>query len=246
MCQAPVNAISDTWLRAFSRELDLIEADERCRVLLIRSDQKVFCAGADLNAMRARMEKADGLDRSFAYGAAIQRLFARIEQLPLVTLAEIGGAAMGGGLELALACDLRIAADDAKLGLPEVRLGLIPGAGGTQRLTRLAGPAVAARLILTAEVIDGATACNIGIVHWATPGDDLPRRARAIAERTADQPRAALAAAKSCVAAAGRLTHDGYADELEFTLDLLGRPETRARVGAFLCRSAAKLERVAP
>ncbi len=98
-----------------------------CTVLHIRSDQKVFCAGADLKQMRARMDMADGPDRMYAYVAGIQRLYFRIEALPQVVLAEIGGAAMGGGFELALACDLRIAANEAKVGLPEVRLESDPG-----------------------------------------------------------------------------------------------------------------------
>ena len=115
------------------------------------------------------------------YVASIQRLYARIERLALVTLAEIGGAAMGGGFELALACDLRIAAAEAKLGLPEARLGLIPGAGGTQRLTRLCSPAVAARLILGAEILDGRTASELGVVHWAVPRVELAQRAAEIA-----------------------------------------------------------------
>src|SRR3954465_11872463 len=132
MAPPPVNAISEAWLQAFTAEIDRIEAEKACRVLHIRSDQKVFCAGADLDEIRARIEMPDGAERMYAYVAAIQRLYARIERLPFVTLAEIGGAAMGGGLELALACDLRIAANEAKLGLPEARLGLIPGAGGTQ------------------------------------------------------------------------------------------------------------------
>ena len=154
----PVNAISEEWVRAFDAKLDELGRGPRFTVLHIRSEQKVFCAGADLKEVRARMDAADGPDRMYAYVASIQRLYARIERLPQVTLAEIGGAAMGGGLELALACDLRIAAAEAKLGLPEVRLGLIPGAGGTQRLTRLCGPALAARLILGAEILDGAAA----------------------------------------------------------------------------------------
>src|SRR5207342_2828775 len=138
-------------------------------VLHLRSAQKVFCAGADLREVRERIDAADGPDRMYAYVAGIQRLYSRIERLSQVTIAEIGGAAMGGGLELALACDLRIAAAEAKLGLPEARLGLIPGAGGTQRLTRLCGPALAARLILGAEIIDGAAAERLGAVHWTAP-----------------------------------------------------------------------------
>ena len=165
----PVNAISDEWVRSFEAKLDELAAGPRCTVLHIRSDQKVFCAGADLKEVRARMDARDGADQMYAYVAGIQRLYARIERLPQVTLAEIGGAAMGGGLELALACDLRIAAAEAKLGLPEARLGLIPGAGGTQRLTRLCGPALASRLILGAEILDGVAAAGLGVVQWTAP-----------------------------------------------------------------------------
>jgi enoyl-CoA hydratase/carnithine racemase len=241
LCRPPVNAISEAWLHAFTAELDRIEADTTCKVLHIRSDHNVFCAGADLDEIRARIEMPDGADRMYAYVAAIQRLYARIERLPLVTVAEIGGAAMGGGLELTLACDLRIAANEAKLGLPEVRLGLIPGAGGTQRLTRVAGAAVAARLILTAEVVDGAAARELGIVQWAVPRIELSARAREIALRAASLPASALSAAKACLASACDLPHDGYTQELEFTRLLLTEPETRDRVGAFLARSTAKL-----
>lgn len=158
LSQPPVNAISEQWVRAFDAILDDLAGGPPCTVLHIRSDQKVFCAGADLREVRTHMEAPDGADRMYAYVAGIQRLYARIERLPQVVLAEIGGAAMGGGLELALACDLRIAATEARLGLPEVRLGLLPGAGGTQRLTRLCGAALAARLILGAEILDGVGA----------------------------------------------------------------------------------------
>jgi enoyl-CoA hydratase len=241
MCRPPVNAISEAWLHAFTAELDRIEAVKPCKVLHIRSDHTVFCAGADLDEIRARMDMPDGADRMYAYVAGIQRLYARIERLPLVTLAEIGGAAMGGGLELALACDLRIAANEAKLGLPEARLGLIPGAGGTQRLTRVAGAAVAARLILTAEVVEGATARELSVVQWSAPRPELAAHAREIALRAASLPSSALSAAKACLGIPSHPPHDGYAQELEFTRLLLTEPETRGRVGAFLARSAAKL-----
>ena len=184
------------------------------------------------------MDMADGPDRMYAYVAGIQRLYFRIEALPQVVLAEIGGAAMGGGFELALACDLRIAANEAKVGLPEARLGLIPGAGGTQRLTRLCGPALASRLILGAEVLDGATAATLGVVHWAVPRAELAARAAEIAERIADLPAAALAASKACIAAAGQPGRGGYTDELEFTRSLLTNAETRQRVQAFLAGAA--------
>ncbi len=232
LSRPPVNAISDEWVRAFDAALDELGAS--CSVLHIRSDQKVFCAGADLKEMRGRMDMADGPDRMYAYVAGIQRLYFRIEALPQVTIAEIGGAAMGGGFELALACDLRIAANEAKVGLPEARLGLIPGAGGTQRLTRLVGPALAKRLILGAEVLDGATAASLGVVHWSAPRVELPGRAAELAKRIADLPPDALAACKACIAAAGEPGRGGYTDELDFTRSLLSNPETQKRVKAFL------------
>jgi enoyl-CoA hydratase/carnithine racemase len=156
-----------------------------------------------------------------------------------VTIAEIGGAALGGGLELALACDLRIAAVEAKLGLPEARLGLIPGAGGTQRLTRLCGRPAAQRLILGAEVIDGATACDLGVVQWAVPRAELRERAAELARRVAALPLGALAASKACIAAAGEPGTGGYSLELEATRRLLTEPETRRRVEAFLAGASA-------
>jgi enoyl-CoA hydratase len=238
LSRPPVNAISEEWLRLFEVKLDELSAGAPFTVLHIRSDLKVFCAGADLTEMRARMDIADGADRMYSYAAGIQRLYARIEKLPQVTLAEIAGAAMGGGLELALACDLRIAAAEAKLGLPEARLGLIPGAGGTQRLTKLCGPAVASRVILGAEILDGASAAALGIVHWASPRAELAQRTQEIARRIAGLPAAALAASKACIAAAGERGRGGYSDELEHTRHLLNEPETRQRVQAFLAGSS--------
>jgi enoyl-CoA hydratase/carnithine racemase len=229
----PVNAISDEWLADFERGLDQL-AGARATVLHIRSNEKVFCAGADLDEIGARMALAEGADGMYAYVARIQRLYARIERLPQVTVAEIGGPAMGGGLELALACDLRIAASEARLGLPEARLGLIPGAGGTQRLTRLCGPAVAARLILGAETVDGATARDLGIVQWAVSRAHLAENTAEIVRGIAELPASALAECKACIAAAARPGRDGYADEIEATRRLFLDEETRRRVQAFL------------
>ena len=155
--RAPVNAMNDAWVAGFHALLDRLDARADWSVLHIRSAHKVFSAGADLAQMRDRFT-AEGLEPQLASIRDYQLLFARIEALPAVTLAEIGGAALGGGFELTLACDLRIAAQEARLGLPEVRLGLLPGAGGTQRLTRLCGRPTALRLILGAETPDGAAA----------------------------------------------------------------------------------------
>ncbi len=234
LSRPPVNAISEEWVHQFENLLDELAARQDWNVLHLRSDQAVFCAGADLKEMLNRIDAPNGPDRAYSYVAGIQRLFARIERLPQVTLAEIGGAAIGGGLELALACDLRIAASKAKVGLPEARLGLIPGGGGTQRLTRLCGRSVAARLILGAEIIEAAAACELGVVQWVVPSAELAERTIEIIRRIATLPATALAASKACIAAAGEPGRGGYSDELEVTRLLLTNSDTRQLVEAFV------------
>lgn len=234
----PVNAINGEWLAMFDRLLDELDRRrEDWQVLHLRSSQKVFCAGADLQEMRRRFDAADGVEAMVATAAAMQQLFARIEALPQVSLAEIGGAALGGGFELALACDLRVAAAEAKLGLPEARLGLVPGAGGTQRLTRLAGRATASRIILGCEVVDGRTAEALGLVQWTVPGSEIAAHAARKTRELAELPASALAACKSCIAAAGDPRRDGCAEELEASRRLYGEARTRERVQALLDRS---------
>jgi enoyl-CoA hydratase len=240
LSRPPVNALDDVMIAALDAALDEALHQEAVTVLHIRSDRKTFCAGADLALLRACIETPDGKEAMVDRVRRMQRLFDRIENAPVVTLAEIGGAALGGGLELALACDLRVAAVEAMLGLPEVGLGVIPGAGGTQRLTRIAGEGVAKRLILGAEAIDGAEALRLGIVQWVEPQDRLADWTRELAARVAGSPRAALAAAKRCIAAERDPACDGYAVEIAATQALYQDPITRRRVAAFLARKAEK------
>lgn len=238
LSRPPVNAISDEFIKLFGDRLDEIEAHPECKIVHVRSDQRVFCAGADLTEVRERFNAADAGERAHQYVSRLQQLYFRIERLPQVTLAEIGGAAMGGGLELALACDLRIVSADAKLGLPEVRLGLIPAGGGTQRLTRLCGRAVAARLILGAEILAGADAVRFGLAQWQA-STDIAERAQEIAQRIAALPTVALAASKRCIALAHEPGDRGYLVEREETRRLSANPDTRERVAAFLDRSTS-------
>jgi enoyl-CoA hydratase/carnithine racemase len=240
LSRAPVNAFNGELIARLDAVLEQASGDEEISVLHIRSDQKAFCAGADLGLMQSCFATPEGPDAMVEVVQSMQRLFARIEAAPMVTLAEIAGAAMGGGLELALACDVRVAAAEAKLGLPEVGLGLLPAAGGTQRLTRLCGRGIANRLILGGEVIDGALAERLGVVQWTRPLSQLAEWTRELAVRFAQAPRPALAASKRCLAAFGDPHRDGYAEELAATRKLYQHPETRRRVAEFLERSAKK------
>jgi enoyl-CoA hydratase/carnithine racemase len=238
LSRPPVNALDDALIRELEAVVDELAGDEGVTVLHVRSDQHAFCAGADLALMRSCLAGPGGTEAMLAVAARMQRLFEHLETAPVISVAEIGSAALGGGLEFALACDTRIAAREAKLGLPETQLGLIPGAGGTQRLTALCGRGVAARLILGAEIIDGAEAERLGIVQWAVPLASLADAARSLATRLAALPKDALVAAKRCIAMAGGSARDGYAAELAATRRLYGSAETRRRVDEFLNRKA--------
>lgn len=151
-----------------TRVLKEIAADRDCRVVVFAAEGRVFIAGADINELRAQTAKTA---RKFARDG--QRLFQRIADLPAVSIAAIHGACAGGGCELALACDLRIASTGAKIGLPEVSLGLLPGWGGTTRATLLLGPAVAKQMILTGELLPAEAALRIGLVDEVVAADQL-------------------------------------------------------------------------
>jgi enoyl-CoA hydratase/carnithine racemase len=234
----PVNAISDEWLDRFDAVMDKVAAGGEISVLHFRSSLKTFCAGADLNLMRALLVSPEGRNTMVGLVRRIQNAFSRLEALPTVAVAEIGGAAVGGGLELALACDLRVAGENARLGLPEAGLGLVPGAGGTQRLPRICGEAVARRLILGAEVVDGDEAARLGLAQWVVPDDQLADWTKALVARLAALPGPALAACKSCIAAAIDGSPKGYDRELQVTRELHGLAETQQRIQAFLERAS--------
>jgi enoyl-CoA hydratase/carnithine racemase len=236
LARAPVNAIDAALLARLDTLIDEAVADDTVSLLHLRSSQKAFCAGADLALMRDCIAGPTGMETMVGLVREMQRVFARLERAGFITLAEIGGAAYGGGLELALACDLRVAAHDAKLALPEVGLGLLPAAGGTQRLTALCGPGIARRLILGGEAIDGLEAERLGLVQWARPAATLAAWTAQLAERVAAHPREALAANKHCIALAAAGSAAGFAAEIEATRTLYRAPLTLERVGAFLDR----------
>ncbi len=238
LSRPPVNAVNGAWTDRLAEIVEQAERDASIGVLWIRSALNAFSAGADLELMRAGFESEQGRERMIDVVHRMQQVFARLEALGAVSIAEIGGAALGGGLELALACDLRVVADTAKIGLPEAGLGLLPGAGGTQRLTRLCGDALARRLILGAEVVCGADAARLGLAHWVAPRAELEAFTRALVDRIAGYPPAALAACKRCIGAALDPRADGFALEIAETRRLYAAPETQRRVRRFLDKQA--------
>ena len=243
MSRPPVNAINHAFLAAFAQCLDALEGRSDVTMVVIRSDQRCFCAGADLSLISDFFAASDGADHMVSYVRKFHELFRRIELLPAVTMAMLGGPALGGGLELALSCDLRLATSSAKLGLPEARVGMIPGAGGTQRLTRLCGIGTASRLILTGEIVDGNEAERIGLVQWSVPDAELAQRSAEVIARVCSLARPALQAAKDCLAAYFDPMLDGYARELEKPLHLMKTMEARERIAQFLSGAAREAHR---
>ncbi|KAK0095923.1 hypothetical protein PV326_007050 [Microctonus aethiopoides] len=155
------NAFDQNLVLQLTKALDLIRNDEKIRVLIIRSlVPNIFCAGADL---RERFRMNDNEVEEFV--CSLRNLMNNVESMPTPVISAIDGVALGGGLELALATDIRTASIEAKMGLVETKLAIIPGAGGTQRLPRLIGPAKAKELIYSAKILDGQEAHEIGLVN---------------------------------------------------------------------------------
>jgi enoyl-CoA hydratase/carnithine racemase len=236
LARPPVNAMNDAWVEGFHKMLDELDARPDWSILCIRSGLKLFCGGADLKQIESNFGK--GIEVQAGPGGRYQQLFARIEALTRPTIALLKGSALGGGLELALACDLRFAAEEAKLGLVEVKLGLMPGAGGTQRLPRAVGMANAMRMILSGEPVTGAEALAMGLVQWAVPAAEFDARADAMLKQFAAIVPHAAQAAKAAIRASADSARDGYAVETECVKSCLANPRTQEMVGAFLARSA--------
>lgn len=163
-----LNALSFSLIAELGRVLDQVAQTDARALLVTGAGEKAFCAGADIKELTGRslVEQKRGAELG-------QATFARLERLPMPSIAVINGYAFGGGLELALACTLRIATPNAKMGLPEIKLGLIPGYGGTQRLPRAVGQGRALDMILTGRTIDAEEAHRIGLVQRIVEGEAL-------------------------------------------------------------------------
>lgn len=230
----PVNAINAELMDELYAVHDDIVAQPDIRVVVVRSTQRFFSPGVDINMISGFLEEENGSETMLAFIRRIQGFYTKWHRLPLPTIAAIEGTATGGGLEFALACDLRVASHDIRVGLPEVKIGLLPGAGGTQRLTRVAGIATATRLILTGELVSGIEAERLGIVHKAVSRDQVEPQAFAWAESLAQFPASSLAEIKSCLSVAP--SDAGFAAEVDGSARLLAAPDSQKMVNAFLAR----------
>jgi enoyl-CoA hydratase len=196
------NALNLDTVREFHDALGRLGQDGRVGALIITgAGDKAFVAGADIAEMRER-----GLLEGLA--AINSTLFSAVERFPRPTIAAVNGYALGGGCELALACDIRIAADTARFGQPEVNLGIIPGAGATQRLPRVVGLGWAKHLILTGDPIDAQQALAIGLVTMVVPAAELLDRARALARQILARGPLAVRLAKVALNASARVDLD--------------------------------------
>ena len=209
---------------------DAIEASDVRVVILTGSEESgAFVAGADVNELRERgpIEQREASKRP--------RVYEYVDDLEQPVIGAINGHALGGGCELAQACDTRIAREDAKLGQPEINLGIMPGGGGTQRLPRLVGEGQAMRLILSGEIIDAEEAHDIGLVDEVHPEDEFDERVYELAGRMADKSPLALAFAKKAVKASSRMDLEGGIEyEAELFAQLFASEDKNEGIDAFL------------
>jgi len=166
--QEALNALSSAVLRELAQAFDQVAGSDARALIVTGAGAKAFCAGADIKELTGRSLSEQRRDAAFG-----QAVLARLDDLPMFSVAAINGYAFGGGLELALACTFRIAVATAKMGLPEIKLGLIPGYGGTQRLPRAVGEARALEMILSGRAVEADEALRIGLVHRIADADPV-------------------------------------------------------------------------
>lgn len=233
-----LNALNPDVFRDLEAIVEKCEDDDTIRVLVLTGSEKAFIAGADIGAM------AKG-DIGVAYEMTDQtmRVQGRLADLPKPTIAAISGYALGGGCEVALCCDFRIAADNAVLGFPEINLGIIPGGGGTQRLPRLIGFTWSPELILLGETIKAEMAERIGLVNKIVPQDQLEAEAKALAEKLMQRPAVALRAAKTAMRKGMNASLDeGLQIEQGVFCMLFGTKDQKEGMAAFLEKRKPKFE----
>ncbi len=227
-----LNALNSKVLHELQDALAQVRANRAVRVVIISGEGNAFIAGADIKEMQALAAKPAAIRTFTDFG---QGILCDIETLPQPVIAAINGFALGGGLELALACDIRIASSDARLGFPEVGLGILPGLGGTQRTTRLAGRGVASELVFTGDLIGAEEAARMGLLNRVVAPAQLMETARQLADRIASRAPVAVAKAKASILATQQLPLDkGLAFELERASEVMATPDRVEGMQAFI------------
>ncbi len=229
-CPEIMNPINNEFISELSQAIDRIAEEEKIRVMILTGGNKVFAAGGDIKAM---MQFTPLQAKKFVI--PIHKVLNQITELPKPTIAAIGGFALGGGVEMTLTCDFRIAADNAKFGFPEINLGIFPAAGGSQRLPRLIGMAKAKELMFTGDTIDAATALAIGLVNQVVPREELMERAMKLAEKLSSKPPITIKALKESMHNVFNTDINmGLKMEMEKFCSLFSTEDQKEGMGAFL------------
>ncbi len=227
LCNGKVNSLSKavlTQLLAIAEQLTI----DPPGAVIVTGSERIFAAGADISEFA-------GPDEARQIGALFVAALNAVAAIPRMVIAAVAGPALGGGCELALACDMRLAADSARFGQPEILLGIIPGGGGTQRLPRLVGPSRAKDMILTGRQVAAEEALSIGLVDEIVPRDSLMARARELAAELARGPVLAQALAKAAIDDGLQVTlAEGLALEQAAFVEVFGTDDARLGVASFL------------
>src|SRR5699024_2292574 len=235
----PANALSTTILKDLGSRLDEIENDTSIKAIIVKGEGRFFSAGADIKEFTSLQDASD-------YEAVAQngqKLFERIEKFSIPVIAAIHGAALGGGLELAMACHIRIVAENAQLGLPELNLGIIPGFAGTQRLPQLVGNAKAYELILSGEAISGEEAAKLGLVNHAVAEEDVFTTADKLAAKIVSKSKPTIEKVMELVPYAKFASFSAGVDaEAKAFSEVFGTEDAKEGIEAFIEKRAANFK----
>jgi enoyl-CoA hydratase/carnithine racemase len=232
-----LNAINATMLQELSEALDTIERDTDIRCVIIIGEGKIaFSTGADITELQKLTQET-----AAEFSRKGQKVFTKIETLSKPVIAAINGYALGGGLELALACDFRLASDNAKMGFPEIKLGIIPGWGGNLKLALTIGVAEAKRLIMLGDNVNAEEALKIGLVDKVVSQKELEGEADALAQRLCEFPQAAMKNAKHAMNFLTKsFLESGLKKENDLFALLFSKKEIKAKIKSFLSRRNKK------
>lgn len=225
-----LNALTIPMLDELEGMIDRLNEDESCKVIIITGEGRSFAAGADISCMKEASPQ-----EAMRFSKTTTRLFRKIELARPFTIAAVNGYALGGGLELALACDVRVAADTAKLGLTETAIGSFPGSGGTMRLPKLVGLGRAKELLATAEKVPAARAMELGMVEHIVPSDKLMEFCRELAKRICKNSRNAIADGKRLMTLSYEMDAEKACELMTFMIGMnYGSKDQREGMRAFL------------